>query len=349
MTFKIQNIAGFIVVTVICSMLLLPTLTLATNNSGDDGTSVPSGLTIGGPGSGTFGDNGWYITKPTYSVTWWCGGNSINGPWSPDEGNHSYDWGLNLGTTGGGSYVRADGGSWTSQGGGGCGSVDNTTAIVKSMPNLKVDTVPPTVDIGTPYEGEAFQQNQVTLTGHASDQTSGLASFTMDGAPINVGADSGFNENLTKNPGVYTVTFVAKDLAGNITSVTRTFKILENATSASTTANIQSPSANAPSASVSTSTSNKNPSNTALSQVATDTTPPATNESTAQPITTIEPTTTALSDSLTDQAGRQQTTNAGSVKGANNTSSLPVAGTAVAVSSLGGLAFFLVRKFVFKV
>jgi hypothetical protein len=80
------------------------------------------------------------------------------------------------------------------------------------------DTSAPTVVISSPADNTTLADTSVTITGTASDNF-GIArlEYTLNGgAPITLGASTGFSFNLTALPeGTHTVTVSATDAAGN--------------------------------------------------------------------------------------------------------------------------------------
>lgn len=79
------------------------------------------------------------------------------------------------------------------------------------LPNLNVVT--PTVDFKT-------NQGALTVTGTVTDDY--IGGITVNGEAVAIEEDGAFSQRLLLNPGANTVTVVAKDLAGNETTVTRT-------------------------------------------------------------------------------------------------------------------------------
>ncbi|MBU6469671.1 MAG: hypothetical protein KGQ68_03140, partial [Gammaproteobacteria bacterium] len=83
-----------------------------------------------------------------------------------------------------------------------------------------VDTVPPTITFASPT-GPYTNQPNFTIAGSLSE----AGTLTINGAAISLGANLAFNDTVQLNEGNNTFTFVATDLAGNVTTVVKTLNL----------------------------------------------------------------------------------------------------------------------------
>ena len=78
----------------------------------------------------------------------------------------------------------------------------------------------PSVTITSPADGASVSSTPATVTGTASDNV-GVASLTVNGAPVTVAADGSWSAQVPLSAGANTVTAVASDAAGNSDSARR--------------------------------------------------------------------------------------------------------------------------------
>ena len=76
---------------------------------------------------------------------------------------------------------------------------------------LTIDTVPPVITVETPTDGLITNQPRQTLGGTLSE----TATLTLNGEPLAIDADHGFNATLVLNEGSNPISLEATDLAGN--------------------------------------------------------------------------------------------------------------------------------------
>ncbi len=93
---------------------------------------------------------------------------------------------------------------------------------------FKVDTVPPTLNISTPADATTYRNNAaITLVGTTNDAVSSPVAITVklnsgSAETVTVDASGNFSKALTLVEGTNTVTVTATDLAGKVSTVTRT-------------------------------------------------------------------------------------------------------------------------------
>ena len=89
----------------------------------------------------------------------------------------------------------------------------------------------PTVSISAPADGStvtgAARTKQITVTGSASDHIA-VASLTLDGAPVALGANGAFSVPATLAMGENSFTAIARDAAGNRATATATVTYADN-------------------------------------------------------------------------------------------------------------------------
>ncbi len=88
---------------------------------------------------------------------------------------------------------------------------------VQSMSEAVTAGYPPSLSITSPSNATPVSISNVTVAGTASD-TGALASLTVNGHPVSVGADGAWSTSVALNPGSNTITAVAADQAGFSTS-----------------------------------------------------------------------------------------------------------------------------------
>ena len=120
------------------------------------------------------------------------------------------------------------------------GNVTTSTAVSVTVNNPVVDTTPPTVSLSTPAAGTV--NGTVTVTAAAADNI-GVAGvqFRLDG--VNLGAEDTTSpysiawNSATASNGVHTLSAVARDAAGNLTTSTAVAVTVNNPTSQNLVAN----------------------------------------------------------------------------------------------------------------
>ncbi|MDF2636334.1 MAG: hypothetical protein K0R78_3208, partial [Pelosinus sp.] len=104
---------------------------------------------------------------------------------------------------------------------------DGNGAVAVSR-SFKVDTVPPTLTITTPAEATTYRNNaSLTLVGVTNDAVSSPVSVTVklnsgSAEAVTVDASGNFSKALNLIEGSNTITITAQDLAGKVSTVTRT-------------------------------------------------------------------------------------------------------------------------------
>ena len=82
-----------------------------------------------------------------------------------------------------------------------------------------VDTIPPTITLTSPQKPADVDQADVTITGMLSE----AGTLTINGANVPLSATFGFSDPVALVSGSNAFTFVATDLAGNVTTLTENF------------------------------------------------------------------------------------------------------------------------------
>lgn len=107
--------------------------------------------------------------------------------------------------------------------------VDNDgNGATQASRTFKVDTVPPTLNITTPAESTTYRNNSnITIVGSTNDAVSSPVAVTVkhnsgSAEVVTVDANGNFSKTLTLTEGTNTVTVTATDLAGKVSTVTRT-------------------------------------------------------------------------------------------------------------------------------
>lgn len=98
---------------------------------------------------------------------------------------------------------------------------DGNLADVATV-NIKVDTVPPTLNLTSPTDGLITNQSTVTVAGTTNDVTSSPVTLTVNGETVTVNADGSFSTTVSLTEGENVITVVATDAAGKSSTVTRT-------------------------------------------------------------------------------------------------------------------------------
>ena len=101
------------------------------------------------------------------------------------------------------------------------GNVSAARSATVTITVTTVDTTPPTLTVSSLADGSYTNKVTLNVSGVATD-ASGIASVTVNGQAVTLGADGSFSTALTLSAGANTVTIVATDKAGNKNTVTRT-------------------------------------------------------------------------------------------------------------------------------
>lgn len=93
-----------------------------------------------------------------------------------------------------------------------------------------IDTVPPTLTISSPQTGTATNKAALTITGKTNDATSSPITVTVklngvDQGTVEVEADGTFSKAVTLVEGTNSIVVMAKDGAGQTTSITLSVKL----------------------------------------------------------------------------------------------------------------------------
>lgn len=87
---------------------------------------------------------------------------------------------------------------------------------------IKIDTVPPTLNLSAPAAGLVTNQTSITVSGVTNDLTSSPTTVTVNGQAATVDGSGNFSKAVNLSEGANTITVVATDSAGKSTTVTRT-------------------------------------------------------------------------------------------------------------------------------
>lgn len=108
-------------------------------------------------------------------------------------------------------------------------ALDNDgNSAVQASRSFKVDTVPPTLNITAPAEATTYRNTaSITLVGSTNDAVSSPVTVTVklnssSAEAVTVDGSGNFSKALTLVEGTNTVTVTATDLAGKVSTVTRT-------------------------------------------------------------------------------------------------------------------------------
>ena len=97
-------------------------------------------------------------------------------------------------------------------------NVGNTTTVTRSV---SLDMIAPVLTVTAPVDKLATNNATLAVTGTATDVGSGIKTVTVNGSPVTMGVGGSFNSNVTLAAGTNTITMIATDTAGNITTVIR--------------------------------------------------------------------------------------------------------------------------------
>ena len=99
-------------------------------------------------------------------------------------------------------------------------------AAAQKSTTFTVDTVPPTLNVTSPIEGQIANSPSLTVSGTTNDTTSSPVTVTIklndeDQGEVTVGGDGAFSKSVTLAEGANAIVVTATDAAGKSTSVTR--------------------------------------------------------------------------------------------------------------------------------
>jgi hypothetical protein len=95
-------------------------------------------------------------------------------------------------------------------------------AATQVSASIKIDTVPPVLNISSPADALVTNQTSVTVSGVTNDATSSPVSVTVNGTATTVDVGGNFSKTVNLVEGSNTITVVATDAAGKSTTITRT-------------------------------------------------------------------------------------------------------------------------------
>ena len=101
-------------------------------------------------------------------------------------------------------------------------SDNDGNAAIESTITITIDTVAPTLNVTSPTDNLVTNVGTVTVSGTTNDATSSPVTVTVNGSAVTVGSGGAFSTTVTLNEGSNTITVVATDSAGKITTVVRT-------------------------------------------------------------------------------------------------------------------------------
>ena len=87
--------------------------------------------------------------------------------------------------------------------------------------SIKIDTVPPVLNVTSPTEGLSTNEAKVTVSGTTNDVTSSPVTLKVNDQIVEVQENGSFSTTVTLTEGEKTITIVATDAAGRETTVTR--------------------------------------------------------------------------------------------------------------------------------
>lgn len=97
---------------------------------------------------------------------------------------------------------------------------DGNAATQQSI-TLKIDTVPPVLNVTSPTEGLVTNNATVTVSGTTNDATSSPVTLKVNEQVVEVEENGSWSTEVTLSEGQNTITIVATDAAGRETTVTR--------------------------------------------------------------------------------------------------------------------------------
>lgn len=99
---------------------------------------------------------------------------------------------------------------------------DNDGNIQSNTISIKIDTVPPTLNISSPSENIVTNQIQLTVSGYTNDALSSPVTVTVNGESVTVQSNGYFETNLSLIEGENLITIISTDSSGLKTEITRT-------------------------------------------------------------------------------------------------------------------------------
>lgn len=99
---------------------------------------------------------------------------------------------------------------------------DNDGNNAETSISVKIDTVPPTLNVSAPTNNLHTNETPITVSGYTNDATSSPVTVTINGKTVTVDSNGYFNTTVSLELGENTITVIAKDGAGKTTTVTRT-------------------------------------------------------------------------------------------------------------------------------
>ena len=109
-----------------------------------------------------------------------------------------------------------------------------TDVIARSSYTVVLDRQPPSLSIARPREGESITGPNVIVEG----RTETGATVSVNGQTVVPGPDGAFSATLPSSPGPLAITIVARDRAGNETTVKGTVSVVAETTVAPTTVSV---------------------------------------------------------------------------------------------------------------
>lgn len=108
----------------------------------------------------------------------------------------------------------------------------NTSDTVTTT--FKIDTQPPTLNVTSPENGMYTNSETIVVEGNTSDQTSSPVAITIkvgstDQGTVKVNTDGTFKHTVTLENGLNTITVIATDTAGKVSTVTKTITLKTDA------------------------------------------------------------------------------------------------------------------------
>ena len=99
---------------------------------------------------------------------------------------------------------------------------DNDGNTQSTTITVKVDTVPPTLNVSSPSGNIVTNNATLTVSGKTNDITSSPVTLTVNGNKVTVDASGNFSTSITLSEGANTITVIATDTSGQRTTITRT-------------------------------------------------------------------------------------------------------------------------------
>jgi hypothetical protein len=97
-------------------------------------------------------------------------------------------------------------------------ATDSAGNVAASTLTLTWDQTPPVISLPAKLDGSFTPDNNLTLSGVVTDQTSGIDHFTINGTVVALDPTGTYSTNVTLNLGANIITAYAIDLAGNVTT-----------------------------------------------------------------------------------------------------------------------------------